>query len=47
MSPPSGSLRAGSWITVTVTVRSLVALDVHLTVDPGNLNVTVVFRIKA
>jgi Sigma-70 region 2 len=47
VSPPSGSLRAGSWITVTVTVRSLVALDVHLTVAPGNLNVTVVFRIKA
>ena len=48
VSPRSGSLGvAGSWITVTVTVRSLVALDVRLTVKPGNLVVTVLFSIKA
>jgi hypothetical protein len=48
VSPSSGSLGvAGSTVTVTVTVRSLVALDVHLTVTPGNLIVTVLFSIKA
>src|SRR5579859_468745 len=48
VSPPSGSLNvAGSWVTVTVTVRSKVALTVHLMVDPGALVVTVVFSIKA
>ena len=48
VSPPSGSLSsAGAWITVTVTVRSLVALSAHLTVDPGNLVITVLFSIKA
>jgi len=48
VSPSSGLLSAaGSWITVTVTVRSLVALNVHLTVTPGNLIVTVLFSIKA
>jgi hypothetical protein len=47
VSPASGSLRAaGSWITVTVTVRSNVALSAHLTVKPGNLVVTVQFTIK-
>ena len=48
MSPSSGSLSvAGSWVTVTVTVRSLIALDAHLTVTPGDLIVTVLFSIKA
>jgi hypothetical protein len=48
VSPSSGSLgAAGSWITVTVTVRSLVSLDVHLTVTPGNLILNVVVSIKA
>ena len=48
VSPPSGSLRAaGSWITVTVTVRSKVALTARLIVSPGNLVVTVRFSIKA
>jgi hypothetical protein len=46
--PRSGSLRvAGSWITVTVTVRSTIALTARLTVNPGNLVVTVRFSIKA
>jgi DNA-directed RNA polymerase specialized sigma24 family protein len=48
VSPQSGSLSAaGSWMTVTVTVRSLTALLVRLTIAPGNLVVTVVFGIKA
>ena len=48
VSPPSGSLKAaGSWITVTVTVRSKVALNARLIVSPGNLVVTVRFSIKA
>jgi len=48
VSPASGSLGfGGSWVTVTVTVRSLVALNAQITVDPGNLVVTVVFSIKA
>jgi DNA-directed RNA polymerase specialized sigma24 family protein len=48
VSPASGSLSAaGSWITVTVTVRSTVAFTASLTVKPGNLVVTVRFSIKA
>jgi hypothetical protein len=48
VSPSSGSLgSAGAWITVTVTVRSKVAVNVHLIVDPGNLVVNVAFSIKA
>jgi len=48
VSPTSGSLgSAGSWVTVTVTVRSLVAVNAHLVVNPGNLIITVVFSIKA
>jgi hypothetical protein len=48
VSPPSGSLKVvGSWITVTVTVRSKVALTTSLIVRPGNLVVTVRFIIKA
>jgi hypothetical protein len=48
MSPASGSLRyVGSWVTVTVTVRSLVALNARLAINPGNVVVTVVFSIKA
>ena len=48
VSPSSGSLgSAGSWITVTVTVRSLVAFNAHIVVDPGNVIVTVVFSVKA
>ena len=47
VSPPSGSLNAaGSWVTVSVTVRSKVALNVRLMVNPGALVVTVVFSIK-
>ena len=48
VSPVSGSLAsAGSFVKVTVTVKSLVALGVRLTVDPGNLVITVLFSITA
>jgi Sigma-70 region 2 len=47
VSPAYGSLgSAGSGITVTVTVHSLVSFSAHLTVAPGNLVVTVKFTIK-
>jgi hypothetical protein len=47
-SPKSGSLgAAGSWETVTVTAKSLVALRTTLTVSPGHLVITVVLSIKA
>jgi hypothetical protein len=47
-SPASGTLAsAGSWVTVTVTAKSLVAFSAHLTVDPGNLIITVKFSITA
>ena len=48
VSPSSGSLASsGSWVTVTVTVRSLVAVNARVIVNPGNLVITVVFSIKA
>lgn len=47
VSPASGSLSAGSWVTVTVTVTSKVAVDTRLTVYPGNITVTVLLSIKA
>jgi hypothetical protein len=46
VSPSSGSLPADGYVQVTVTVTSKVALNTHIMVDPGNLVVTVVFRIK-
>jgi DNA-directed RNA polymerase specialized sigma24 family protein len=43
-----GSLpKAKDSVVVTVTVKSLVALDTHVTVAPGGLVVTVLFSIKA
>jgi DNA-directed RNA polymerase specialized sigma24 family protein len=48
VSPSAGSLpSAGSWVSVTVTVKSLVSLDTRLTVDPGGLVITVVLTVKA
>jgi hypothetical protein len=45
VAPAQGSLRAGGWVTVTVTVTSKGALTAHLTIDPGNLTVTVVLKV--
>ncbi len=47
VSPSQGSLPAGGYVTVTVTVTSTVALNTHVTVEPGNLTITVVLTIKA
>ena len=46
VAPSKGSLPAGGYAEVTVTVTSTAALIAHLTVEPGNLTVTVVFKIK-
>ena len=45
VSPSSGSLASGASVTITVTSRSLVALDGQLTVNPGGLAVTVVLTV--
>ena len=47
VSPSGGSLRSGSWATITVTVQSKVAFNARITVDPGTVIVTVRFTIKA
>ena len=47
VSPSKGSLPAGGYVPVTVTVTSNVALNTFVTVEPGNLTVTVVYKIKA
>ena len=47
VSPSAGSLPANGYVVVTVTVTSNAALSTDLTVEPGNLTVTVVYEIKA
>jgi hypothetical protein len=47
VSPTEGSLGDGGWVAVTVTVTSKVAVDTRLTIEPGNLAVTVLFSVKA
>jgi hypothetical protein len=47
VSPSAGSLPANGYVTVTVTVTSKAALSTDLIVEPGNLTVTVVYKIKA
>jgi len=48
VSPSTGSLpSSGSFVSITVTVKSLISLDTHLTVDPGGLVITIVLTIKA
>jgi hypothetical protein len=47
VSPASGSLVAGGYVTVTVTVTSKVALSTALVVNPGKVGVTVTFSVKA
>jgi hypothetical protein len=44
--PSGGSLPANGRVTITVTVISYVALNTYLTVDPGNITVTVLLSIK-
>jgi hypothetical protein len=47
VTPAEGNLGAGGSVTVTVTVTSKVALDTRLTIDPGNLTVTILLSLKA
>jgi hypothetical protein len=46
VSPAKGSLPAFQWVPVTVTVTSKVAVKTKLTVEPGDITVTVVLSIK-
>jgi DNA-directed RNA polymerase specialized sigma24 family protein len=46
VAPSKGSLPANGHVTVTVTVTSMVALNTYVTVEPGNLIVQVVLKIK-
>jgi hypothetical protein len=45
VSPSSGSLASGASARITVTSTSLVALDGHLTVNPGGQTITVVLSL--
>ncbi len=47
VSPSKGFLPAGGYAAVTVTVTSNVALSTYVTVEPGNLTITVTLKIKA
>ena len=47
VSPSTGSVTAGYYVTVVVTATSKVALNTYVTVEPGNLTVQVVLTIKA
>ena len=46
VAPSKGSLPANKHVTVTVTVTSQVALTTYVTVEPGNITVPVVLKIK-
>ena len=46
VAPSKGSLPANKHVTVTVTVTSQVALTTYVTVEPGNIAVPVVLKIK-
>ena len=47
VSPSTGTVPAGAYLTVAVTVTSKVALNTYVIVEPGNLTVRVVLTIKA
>ena len=46
VAPSRGSLPAGGYVTVTVTVTSNVALSTYVTVEPGNLAIQVTLKIE-
>jgi DNA-directed RNA polymerase specialized sigma24 family protein len=46
VAPAAGSLLAGGHVEVTVKVTSKVGLTTHIVVQPGNLAVTVVYKVK-
>ena len=47
VAPARGSLPTGASVRVTVTVTSKAGLTTHLTVMPGSLTITVVYKVKA
>ena len=47
VSPSKGSLPAGGYAVVTVTVTSNVALSTYVTVEPDNLTIEVTLKIEA
>ena len=47
VAPAGGSLKASKNVTVTVTVTSKVGLTTQIIVGPGDLSVTVVYKVKA
>jgi hypothetical protein len=46
VAPAGGSIPVGGHVKVTVTVTSKVGLTTHIVVQPGNLTVTVVYKVK-
>ena len=46
VAPAAGSSEVNGKVKVTVTVTSKVALTTHVIVEPGNLTVTVVYKLK-
>jgi hypothetical protein len=46
VAPAGGSLLAGGHVKVTVRVTSTAGLTTHIVVQPGNLTVTVVYKVK-
>ena len=46
VAPAGGSIPVGGHVEVTVTVTSKVGLTTHIVVQPGNLTVTVVYKVK-
>jgi hypothetical protein len=46
VAPVGGSLPAGVHVDVTVTVTSKAGLTTQIVVQPGNLSVTVVYKVK-
>jgi len=47
VSPSSGYLKSsGSWVVVTVTIKSPISLVTHLTADPGGVIITIALTVK-
>jgi hypothetical protein len=47
VSPSSGYLKAGgSWVVVTVTIKSNISLTTRLIADPGGVPITIVLTVK-
>ena len=47
VSPSSGYLKSGgSWVVVTVTIKSNISLTTRLIADPGGIPITIVLTVK-